>query len=55
MDDGAMQLLKSAMERLSLSSRAYDRILKVSRIIADLEAVKDVTGTHLIKAYNTEI
>ncbi len=41
-----MQLLKSAMERLNLSAIAYDRILKVSRIIADLEGAKDVTGTH---------
>jgi len=50
LDEASMLLLKSAMERLNLSARAYDRILKVSRTIADLEGVKDVTGTHLSEA-----
>jgi magnesium chelatase family protein len=50
MDDASKHLLKTAMERLNLSARAYDRILKVARTIADLENVDDVTGTHIAEA-----
>ncbi|MBW4968998.1 YifB family Mg chelatase-like AAA ATPase [Croceibacter atlanticus] len=50
LDKASMQLLKSAMERLNLSARAYDRILKVARTIADLEASDEVTGTHISEA-----
>ncbi|MEM9866385.1 MAG: YifB family Mg chelatase-like AAA ATPase [Bacteroidota bacterium] len=50
LDEASLTLLKNAMERLKLSARAYDRILKVARTIADLEAVDRITGTHISEA-----
>jgi magnesium chelatase family protein len=50
LDDASKQLLKTAMERLNLSARAYDRILKVARTIADLEGVPAIETTHIAEA-----
>jgi magnesium chelatase family protein len=50
LDEGSKEMLKSAMERLNLSARAYDRILKVARTIADLENATAVNGTHIAEA-----
>lgn len=49
-DESGMNLLKRAMELLGLSARAYDRILKVSRTIADLEGSEKIENNHLSEA-----
>ncbi|KAA2217268.1 YifB family Mg chelatase-like AAA ATPase [Maribacter flavus] len=50
LDEASKSLLKNAMERLNLSARAYDRILKVARTIADLDNATDINGNHISEA-----
>ena len=50
LDDASKTLLKNAMERLNLSARAYDRILKVARTIADLDNSQEIIGSHIGEA-----
>lgn len=49
-DEAGQQLLKTAMERLGLSARAYDRILKVARTVADLDGSSAIESQHLAEA-----
>lgn len=50
LDEACASLLRQAMQRLSLSARAYDRILKVTRTIADLEGSENILPQHIAEA-----
>ncbi|MBO7198341.1 MAG: YifB family Mg chelatase-like AAA ATPase [Tidjanibacter sp.] len=50
LDEGCRTLLGRAMERLSLSARAYNRIVKVARTIADLDQSEHITSAHIAEA-----
>jgi len=50
LDNASSKILEIAMKKLNLSARAYDRILKVSRTIADLENVEEINTAHISEA-----
>ena len=50
MDDSALSLLKMAFDKMSLSARAYDRVLKVARTIADLDSSEVIKAIHIAEA-----
>ena len=50
LDENCSRMIRFAMDRLGLSARAYDRILKVARTIADLEGSENIQASHLSEA-----
>lgn len=50
MTDGAMRVMQSAFEKMGLSARAYDRLLKVSRTIADMDGAERIDTAHVAEA-----
>lgn len=52
LESDAESLLKAAMEEMGLSARAHDKILRISRTIADLEAADNISAAHLSEAIN---
>jgi magnesium chelatase family protein len=50
LDDASMELVKMAMTEMNLSARAYDRILKVARTIADLAGAEHINSDHVGEA-----
>jgi magnesium chelatase family protein len=50
LDDAGMNLLRTAIDRLGLSARAFDRILKVSRTIADFEGASEISSAHVAES-----
>jgi magnesium chelatase family protein len=55
LDDTSAKLLKMAMEQFHLSARAYDRIIKVARTIADLDGSKYIQNQHISESIQYRI
>jgi magnesium chelatase family protein len=49
-DREGLEMLRTAMDRFNMSARAYDRILKVARTIADLDKSSEVKSRHIAEA-----
>jgi magnesium chelatase family protein len=52
LDESGRSLIRTAMNHTQLSARAYHRILKLARTIADLAALQDISVAHLAEALN---
>jgi magnesium chelatase family protein len=50
LEEDSHRLLETAIDRLGLSGRAHNRILKISRTIADLEGLENITAAHIAEA-----
>ena len=50
LSDDANELLKASFEKLGLSARAYDKILRIARTIADLDGAEDIEISHIAEA-----
>ena len=50
LDDACQRLMKGAFDRMGLTARSYDRILRVARTIADLDGGGEITTAHLAEA-----
>ena len=58
LDEAGEKLLRGAFQRMGLTARSHDRILRVARTIADLEGEERISGAHLAEAIqyrNTDI
>ena len=49
-DEAGARILEQAIEQMGLSARAYDKVLRVSRTLADLEGAPDITEAHIAEA-----